>query len=452
MSLPTLNREIFSVSKLTAAIKKKLETCFTFISVQGEVSNLRTQSSGHIYFTLKDADAQISAVLFRGNAAHLSRIPKEGDQIIIQGELSVYPPRGNYQIIVREVEFSGEGELLRRLQFLKNKLEAKGWFNPSLKKSLPKIPKTIGVVTSPTGSVIQDILHVLTRRFSNFHLILNPVRVQGMEAASEIARAIQDFDRYHLADVLIIGRGGGSLEDLWPFNEEIVAEAIHLSKIPIVSAVGHETDFTLADFVADVRAPTPSAAAEIVSSEKRQMLIDLEKAKLHIVQTIGGHIRSYRKMIESICRRPPFSSPYTLLGPFLQKIDDIKDDLHQGMRQKLHLSKFYLETLLKQKERLKPENQIFGLKQNFSKKEKALCIAMQKQIFLRKNSLEQLTAHLRSIDPRNLLSKGYSILFREKTDSIILSKSEVGPGENLRVQLSDGQLSVKVVDEKRDKI
>jgi len=445
-------QEIFTVSGLTAAIKKKLETSFTVVSVRGEVSNLRKQASGHIYFTLKDKDAQISSVLFRGNAMHLKKELKEGDQIVALGELSVYPPRGNYQIIVREVEFSGEGELLRRLQFLKESLNKRGWFDPSTKKPLPKLPKTIGVITSPTGSVIQDIIHVLSRRFSGFHLVLNPVRVQGMGAASEIARAINECNRYKLADVLIIGRGGGSLEDLWPFNEEIVAKAIFDSVIPIISAVGHETDFTISDFVADVRAPTPSAAAEIVSSEKRQMLLDLSKAQLRLLQTVATQVRSSKRLLETLVKRPPLSSPYTLLGPFLQKVDEMKEDLHFAAKQKLSTRRMRLEGLKKQKEMLRPQNQILQLKENFSKKSKGLFWAMQQQISRKKTRLEQLSAHLKAIDPRNLLAKGYSVVFRENSDSVILRAQEVVRGEKLRIQLIDGQLTVKVENESRKNI
>jgi len=447
-----LNQEIFSVSSLTAAIKKKLETCFTFVSVRGEVSNLRKTASGHIYFTLKDQEAQISAVLFRGNAMHQKKLPKDGDQILLKGELSVYPPRGGYQIIVREVEFSGEGELLKRLQFLKNKLEKLGWFDTHRKKPLPKLPKTIGVVTSPTGSVIKDIIHVLQRRFSGFHLILNPVRVQGMGAASEIARAIADFNRYEMVDVLIIGRGGGSLEDLWPFNEEIVAQAIVDSNIPIISAVGHETDFTISDFVADVRAPTPSAAAEIVSAEKKQMLLDLSNAQTRVLQTLASLLRNHRRMLEALARRPPLSSPYTLLGPFLQKLDLMRDDLQMGMEQKLATVKLRLKAVVKQKEMLRPQTQIAQLKENFTKRARGLSWVMQQHISQRKIRLEQLSAHLKAIDPRNLLSKGYSIVFREKSDSVILSTQEAAQDEILRVQLTDGQLKVKVQDERRKNI
>ncbi len=438
--------EVLSVTQLTSFIKQKLESSFAFLSVRGEVSNLRKQASGHLYFTLKDQDAQISAVLFRGSASRVSKLPKEGDKIVVRGELSVYPPRGGYQIIVREVEFSGEGELLKKLHELKIKLQGLGWLDQAVKKSLPKFPKTIGVITSPTGSVIQDILHVLKRRFSGFHLILGPVRVQGEGAAQEIAKAIDEFNRYKLADVLIVGRGGGSLEDLWPFNEECVAEAIHNSHIPIVAAIGHETDFTIADFVADVRAPTPSAAAEIVMGEKAQVLLQLSKAKTRILQTIQGHLRSAKKMVETLAKQPCFTSPYTLLGPYLQKMDDIQEDLEGSIHQVLSHHRIRLNGLIKQKEFLKPSAQIATLQRNFSKKERELFWAATQRIQRKKEQLKKLSEHLQAIDPKNLLKKGYSIVFHEKNDSVILSTESVKPEEVLRIQLSDGQLRVKVHD------
>ncbi|MCB1083226.1 MAG: exodeoxyribonuclease VII large subunit, partial [Simkania sp.] len=230
--MTTTTAEALSVTELTQAIKHQLESNFTALSVKGEVTNLRLQASGHYYFSLKDENAQISAVLFQGNARFAKHLPKMGDQVLIKGEINVYAPRGTYQIIVREIEHAGLGELLLKFHALKAKLEKMGWFDPAKKKPLPTYPKTIGVVTSPTGAVIQDILNVLKRRFPNFHLILNPVKVQGAGAAEEIAQAIDDFNRFGLADILIIGRGGGSLEDLWAFNEECVAAAIFRSKIP----------------------------------------------------------------------------------------------------------------------------------------------------------------------------------------------------------------------------
>ncbi len=218
--------KVLSVSELTSTIKRILEPNFSSICVRGEISNFKLQSSGHLYFTLKDDGSQISAALFRGNAARLSRMPKEGDQVIASGQISLYAPRGQYQIVVRDIQFLGVGELLLKLHELKNTLEKRGWFSTEYKKALPKFPRRIGVVTSPTGAVIQDILHVLKRRFSGFQVILNPVKVQGEGAAEEIAQAIQDINHHDLADLLIIGRGGGSIEDLWAFNEEIVAKAI----------------------------------------------------------------------------------------------------------------------------------------------------------------------------------------------------------------------------------
>jgi exodeoxyribonuclease VII large subunit len=255
MTSPAIELPVLSVSGLTQSIKMLLEGQFSFVAVQGEVSNCKLQASGHLYFSIKDANAQLSAVMFKGDLAKVPRLPKDGDQVILKGGLNVYPPSGKYQIVVRTLEWAGVGALLLQLEALKAKLKGLGYFDSGRKKPLPKFPKTIGVVTSPTGAVIQDILNVLERRISEFHLILNPVKVQGPGASQEIAAAIDFFNKHQLADVLIVGRGGGSLEDLWAFNEEVVAAAIFRSQIPVVSAVGHETDFTLADFVADVRAP-----------------------------------------------------------------------------------------------------------------------------------------------------------------------------------------------------
>ncbi|MBA3604330.1 MAG: exodeoxyribonuclease VII large subunit, partial [Parachlamydiaceae bacterium] len=277
---------VLTVTQITHAIKQSLESSFRHVWLQGEISNFKAQGSGHLYFSLKDQGAQIGAVMFRSEAAAIKIPPKDGAQVIIRGEINVYPQSGKYQIVVRELRYVGLGELLVKLEELKAKLYAKGWFNPQLKKPLPKFPKTIGVVTSPTGAVIQDILNVLQRRYPGFHLILNPVRVQGEGAAAEIALAINQFNRYALADVLIVGRGGGSIEDLWAFNEEIVAEAIFNSKIPIISAVGHETDVCLTDFVADARAPTPSAAATMVIADKAQVQHHLGQVRHRLMQSL----------------------------------------------------------------------------------------------------------------------------------------------------------------------
>lgn len=392
--------KVFSVSELTYAIKAVLEPPFRALNVRGEISNFKQQSSGHLYFSLKDADSQISAVLFKGNAAQLPKMPKEGDQVIAKGEISLYAPRGQYQIIIRELQFLGVGELLLKLHQLKEQLQLRGWFDPARKKALPKLPKRIGVVTSPTGAVIQDIIHVLTRRFAGFHVILNPVKVQGEGAAQEIAQAIADFNRYQLADVLIVGRGGGSIEDLWAFNEEIVAKAIFESRIPVISAVGHETDFTIADWVADVRAPTSSAAAEIAIAEKSHLLQFLQSAQQLCRQRIAQQIRQYKQHLSALQKHPLLSSPYGVLSPAIQRLDDYSRQL----------------------ERVHPKGKIT---EGWDK-------------------LNRVRQHLKSLHPQNILKKGYTILFTEKENSIILSAKDLKPNQKFIAQLHDGKVAATV--------
>ena len=460
--------EIFSVSALTAEIKKKLESHFPAVHVKGEISNLKEQASGHLYFTLKDQEAQISAVLFRGNARDLSRPLKNGDQVIVRGEINVYPPRGYYQIVVRKLDYVGVGELLMQLHARKAKLKELGWFEPGRKKPLPKFPKTIGVVTSPTGSVIQDILHILSRRLPNFHLILNPVKVQGEGAAAEIASAIEQFNRYQLADVLIVGRGGGSLEDLWAFNEEVVASAIYHSKIPIISAVGHETDFSIADFVADVRAPTPSAAAEIASSETARELLSLRQTRERLKITFTTRLQHHRKQLLNLSRHPILSSPLALIEPHLQRIDDVRSDLDLSLKRNLQEKALQLLSLKKQTQSLRPGLQIAQLKQKLVMLVRSLGASIAQQIETRKKRvdaqairrnidqrlkdfvsqkkqrLEQLASHLKGIGPENLLAKGYAIPFREKNDSVILSITELKTQDRVRLRLRDGQALLTV--------
>ena len=437
-------QEILSVSELTSAIKKNLESHFPTLSVKGEVSNFKEQSSGHLYFTLKDQEAQVSAVLFRGNARDLKRLPKNGDQIIVHGEINVYAPRGYYQIVIRKLDYVGIGELLLQLQALKDKLEKLGWFAASKKKPLPKFPRTIGVVTSPTGSVIQDILQILSRRFGAFHLILNPVKVQGEGAAAEITQAIEQFNKYNLADVLIVGRGGGSLEDLWAFNEEKVAAAIHHSRIPIISAVGHETDFTIADFVADVRAPTPSAAAEMATQETALQLHGLAQTKNRLTTFVLTSLKHHRKQLDNLKRHPCLSTPFSILEPHLQRVDDLRADLDLCLRRCLQDKQLRLLALKKQAHALKPASQIQNWKHKLAVLAKSLDAAMPQLVAQKSKHLAQLVSHMKSIDPKNLLSKGYCILFHEKNDSVILSTQELTERDQVRLQLHDGKVHLTV--------
>lgn len=357
--------KILSVTQLTQEIKKYLETQIGTVTVRGEVLNLKIQSSGHIYFTLKDAEAQISAVLFKGSLKNVARPPKEGDQVVVQGEITVYAPRGNYQILVRTVQYQGVGELLAKLHERKTRLQAQGFFDPARKKKIPLFPKVIGVVTSPTGAVIQDIIQILQRRHAGFQLILFPVKVQGEGAAKEIAGAIDLFNKHQLADVLIVGRGGGSLEDLWAFNEEEVVLSIFRSNIPIISAVGHETDFSLSDFVADLRAPTPSAAAEMVIVEKEQQfkfILQCQKRIEHHATTLLSRLR---KQMHSVLKNPYMTSPAFLLSKRIQQLDEAKMRLSFQTNALLKQKKTALLSLEKQKKLLEPSYQIQAWKEKF---------------------------------------------------------------------------------------
>lgn len=434
-----MQSNILSVTELTFAIKQHLEARFSAIAVQGEVSNLKEQSSGHLYFTLKDAEAQVSCVLFKGNTRGLSRMPKNGDRIVIKGELTVYPPKGNYQIVVRQLTYSGVGELLLKLHEMKVKLQERGWFDKARKKSLPKYPKTIGVVTSATGSVIQDILHILTRRLSGFHLILNPVKVQGENAAQEIAAAIDQFNKYQLADVLIVGRGGGSLEDLWAFNEEEVARALFHSKIPVVSAVGHETDYCIADFVADARAPTPSAAAEIITTEKARELQFLSQLKSRMHTTVQIQVAHARKQCEHFKRRIPSST--ALFTPHMQRIDDLSSDLAEASKRLVKEKRAKILLLAKEIALQNPQHQLALAKAKLLSFDRSLR-NLFKSIAEKREKLQQLIKHLKGIDPKNLLAKGFCIAF--DADVLIPSAHEMRTKETVRLLMHDGNVHLTV--------
>jgi exodeoxyribonuclease VII large subunit len=481
---------LLTVSQLTQAIKLNLETMFPNIYLQGEISNLKVQSSGHVYFTLKDANAQISAVMFKTETTFLKRIPKSGDHVMIKGEINVYPPKGNYQLIIRELSYMGMGELLQKLEELKIKLHQLGWFKSGRKKPLPRFPKRIGVVTSPTGAVIQDILHILSRRFSSFHLILYPVKVQGEGAAQEIAQAITQFNMHHLVDVMIVGRGGGSLEDLWAFNEEVVAEAIYFSRIPIISAVGHETDHCIADYVADVRAPTPSAAAEIVIAEKNQLLEYLQNLKKRMQHSIAQLIQKDRSRLKGLMLHPLLANPYAVVEWRMQRMDDFRLEMDRAMHQCLQFKTQALQAHARQVAAFKPLNQINHFKQRLADREYALLQAMQKKLSQQRQSMHQFNRQLHqsweklqtqrfhtldkerminrldqligdklvskkleltnlkrlleAFDPQNLLNKGYSIVFG-KDNSIIKSIEQVEEGEHAKIQLADGELLVTII-------
>ena len=296
---------IYTVSALTREIRDRLETYFSLVWVSGEVSNLRQPLSGHYYFTLKDAGAQLKAVLFKGNHQHMRFKPQEGSQFLCRGRLTVYEPRGEYQLVVDYLEPLGQGALAQAFEVLKTRLQDEGLFAPELKKPLPFLPRKIALVTSPTGAAVRDFLRLLRQRCPNVEVLIYPVKVQGAEAAGEIAAALNDLGAFPGVEVIVLARGGGSLEDLWPFNEEVVARAIHRCPIPVVSAVGHEVDFTIADFVADQRAPTPSAAVELVAPDKAELKRRLARLGATLAGTLARRRDMARQHLYLMARRLP---------------------------------------------------------------------------------------------------------------------------------------------------
>lgn len=346
--------QILQVSELTDLIKMSLENDFSQISVEGEISNFKLASSGHSYFTLKDNDAMLSAVMFRGSMARVNFSPKDGQRVIAGGRISVYKQRGNYQIICSSLKEAGKGNLLQILEERKQKLAAMGLFDQQRKKPLPQHPKRVAVVTSPTGAAIRDILQVLNRRNSSLSVLVLPSAVQGENAANEISRQINRANRFNLADVLIVGRGGGSLEDLMPFNEEIVVQAVADSDIPVISAVGHEIDIALSDFAADLRAPTPSAAAELVTPDLSELRIRLLEIQKDLPRIMDSKLELIREKMRFFSREHIADTLSYFLEPCRIRLDDNIQELTQQMRENLLRKKQQLVLNLRQLESLSP--------------------------------------------------------------------------------------------------
>src|SRR5437667_148328 len=329
------DRKVWTVSELTARIRDLLARNFTDIWVTGEISNAREAQSGHFYFTLKDASAQIRCVCFKQQLRLLKFRPEGGLQVTVRGSLSVYEARGEYQIYVETIDPVGLGALQLAFEQLKKRLEAEGLFDSRRKKPLPLLPRRIGLITSPRGAAVRDVVRILLRRFPNVHLTLYPVRVQGEGAAAEIVEALRFFNRKKLVDVLILARGGGSLEDLWAFNEEIVARAIADSAIPLISGVGHETDFTIADFVADLRAPTPSAAAELVVQRKQDFVAELESHAHRMSQIIRLKLSEARQQLIKLALHRVFQTLTAKVSERAQRVDDCVTALDRSLRRRL---------------------------------------------------------------------------------------------------------------------
>ena len=431
-------RYVLTVSELTQEIKDLLEGQFSDLWVEGEISNLRVPPSGHVYFTLKDETSQIRVVLFRMQARTLRFVPEDGLHVICRGRVSLYEKRGEYQLVLETMEPKGIGALQLAFLQLKEKLEKEGLFDPLRKKPIPLVPRKIGIVTSPTGAVIRDMIHIIHRRFENVQIVLYPSRVQGEGASLEMAQGIEYLCQKTDVDVIIVGRGGGSLEDLWAFNEEVLARAIHGSKIPIISAVGHETDYTIADFVADLRAPTPSAAAELVVQDKREiqrnmahLVTRLERQVLQILDEIRTHLSHLKKML---------GDPRKRLDDHLLRLDELDNRLHTLMSWLLqrksetfrHLSRIlFLHSPVQRIEKLR-----WLTSQGMERLEQNLRHALK----IQKEKVKGIFGKLDSLSPLGILQRGYSITRKLPSLAILRSATEIREGEKVEIRLHRGLL------------
>ena len=435
-------KTILTVTRLTALLRGVLEENFEQLWVQGEVSNLSYPSSGHCYFTLKDAGAQLRCVMFKSAVKNLKFRLTDGMALIVRGRISVYDQRGEYQLICEYVEPAGVGALQTAFLQLKQKLAREGLFADSHKKPLPLFPQRVGVITSATGAAIHDILNVLRRRFAAMAVQIYPVRVQGEGAALEIARALDDMNRLAGVDVLIVGRGGGSLEDLWPFNEEIVARAVHRSKIPVISAVGHETDWSICDFVADLRAPTPSAAAELViasADELRNQVIALHH-RLRL--TMENRLASLDGRLETL--RRSLHDPRTMLGHVAQRVDDLSTRLEYSLHNTLARRRQQYERLQVVLQHNDPHSRVDRLRQQLTLLTMQAERLMLQSLEVYKQEFGDNTARLEVLSPLKTLARGYAVVSRPDSGQVVTDAATMNNGDPLLLTLRRGRLHCRV--------
>lgn len=413
--------DVLSVTELTRLVRSLIEERFSLVRVEGELSNVRRPASGHCYFTLKDEGAQIRAVIWRSDLRGMAIEPRDGQSVRVSGALTVYERDGAYQIVVRRMEAGGKGALQAAFEALKKKLGAEGLFEQGRKRPLPLLPRAVGVVTSPTGAAIRDILNVLGRRFPNLHIVLAPARVQGEGAAEDIASAIGMLNRHGGIDVMIVGRGGGSLEDLWCFNEETVARAIAASRVPVISAVGHETDFTISDFVADLRAPTPSAAAELVVGRKEEFMENLSRQRVIMSRLLKHALIEARGRFQAAARSYVFREPGNAIKVYRQRIER-----HGGRM--AHL----LERCFR------------GRQQRVDDVSLRMGHVLRLEYEQKAGQVRMLEKQLSAFNPLAVLKRGYSVTLT-LDGHVVRSAGEVKVGEGLETRLGSGRVQSRVV-------
>ncbi|MEX3616267.1 exodeoxyribonuclease VII large subunit [Paenibacillus glucanolyticus] len=443
---------VLSVKDLNRYIRMKMEgdSRLSDVWIRGEISNFTHHSSGHMYFTLKDEGSRIRAIMFATHNQRLPFIPKEGSRVIARGNVSVYERDGQYQFYAVQMQPDGIGSLYLAYEQLKAKLEEEGLFAADRKRPLPLYPKTIGVITSPTGAAVRDIMITIRRRYPQARTILYPVLVQGKGAAPSIVKAIRTMNDMAEADVLIVGRGGGSLEELWAFNEEIVARAIYQSDIPVISAVGHETDFTIADFVADLRAATPTAAAELAVPSSAELKGQLVQRQRQLNQGLQQRLKRSRERLASLQRSPVLVHPRRYMLQHAERLDMLSQRLHGNLKSQLSLSRQRQKSLHQGLIRYNPRTQAEFAARRKDQANRQLMNAMQSIMKSRLSQLQTEMRHLDALSPLKIMSRGYSLVYDEKEQRLVKSLEDVQLGDLVNVRVSDGQLQCQVWGMKED--
>ena len=444
----SMQRNIITVSQLNRETGQLLAEHFLSVLVEGELSNTTQPSSGHLYFTLKDANAQVRCAMFRTQQRRLTFKPENGKQVIVKAQVSLYEPRGDYQLIVEHIEEAGDGALRKAFDALKLKLSEQGLFDAVGKKSLPVLPRAIGVITSPSGAAIRDILTVLQRRFAAIPVLVYPVAVQGDNAKYEIAGAIASANRHKQCDVIILGRGGGSLEDLWAFNEELVARAIYASEIPIISAVGHETDFTIADFVADLRAATPSAAAEHASPDQQQWLSRFVYLESRLQQQLQRKLNQKQQTLDWLSQRLQQQHPGQKLARNTRRMDELEVRLKRAMHAKLRHMTGIVEAKTARLWQYNPAITIGSYKQQQDYLTRRLFAATSHKLEQLGQRLMNSSQTLHAVSPLATLNRGYALALDPSSGGIIRSVEQLNVGDMVQTRLAQGRFisQIKVIE------
>jgi exodeoxyribonuclease VII large subunit len=444
---PSLTRRILTVSELTGRIRTLLEREFFEVWIEGELSNCKVWNTGHMYFTLKDGGAQIKGVMFRSSLARLRFKPQDGLHVVARAKVSVYDPKGEYQIICEHLEPEGLGALQLAFDQLKERLQKEGLFDQRRKRPLPALPRKIGVVTSLDGAAIRDIIKVLRRRYANAHIIIRPARVQGEGAALDVARALRAIGRVPSVDVVIVGRGGGSIEDLWAFNEEVVARAIAGCPVPTISAVGHETDVTIADFVADLRAPTPSAAAEMVVSRKDDFCTRIDRLSQRVTVAMTGRVHRLESRLRSLEARPGYAGTHGRLAMRARHAAELTHELRAAMTQRLAAHDRRWQTLRRNLDAFDLRRRLGGVRTRLVAVDGRLAAVVARRRHAADARLRSTASRLESLSPLRVLARGYAMALT-KDGTVIRNADAVRPGEQIAVRVEHGQIDC-TVDENR---